>query len=67
VRLTLRGCRARVSGLGIEKVSFRSAERTRDARGPFRARVSGGRLRTRVRTVDGRVVTLDRRLPVGCR
>jgi hypothetical protein len=30
-------------------------------------RRAGGRLRARVRTTDGRVVTLDRRLPATCR
>jgi arylsulfatase A-like enzyme len=67
LRLVLRGCRARVAGAGIEHVSFRSALRASDPLAPFGARVAGRRLRSRVRTVDGRVLTLDRRLPLGCR
>ena len=66
LRLRLQACRARVLGAGIEKVSFRSARRANDARAPFRARVEGRRLRARVRTLDGRVVTLDRALPADC-
>jgi N-acetylglucosamine-6-sulfatase len=67
VRLALVGCRARVSGAGIEHVSFRSERRADDRRAPFGARLRGRRLRARVRTLDGRVVTLDRSLPDGCR
>jgi arylsulfatase A-like enzyme len=65
IRLRLRRCRARVGGVGIAKVEFQARRRTRDRSGPFRALVRGRRLRARVRTVDGRVVTLDRRLS-GC-
>jgi N-acetylglucosamine-6-sulfatase len=65
VRLRVRGCRARVGGVGIEKVAFRGGRRVRDRSRPFRAVLAGRRLRARVRTVDGRVVTLDRRLR-GC-
>ena len=66
LRLRVRGCRARVGGVGIEKVAFDARRRpVHDRRRPFRARVAGRRVRARVRTVDGRVVTLDRRLR-GC-
>jgi N-acetylglucosamine-6-sulfatase len=50
--LTLRACTGSVRGRWIERVRMRRA---------------GGRLRARVRTTDGRVVTLDRRLPATCR
>jgi N-acetylglucosamine-6-sulfatase len=67
VRLALRRCAARVSGLGVELVQFRSRRRARDRTAPFRIRAAGRRLRARVRTLDGRVVTLTRRLPRVCR
>ena len=51
-RLVLRGCRASVRGPGLARV---------------RIRRRGLRLRARVETADGRIVTLDRRLPAGCR
>ena len=51
VRLSLRACRPRVTGRAIERV--------RIVRLP-------GIVRARVRTRDGRVVTLDRRLPPAC-
>jgi N-acetylglucosamine-6-sulfatase len=63
VRLRVSGCRVSASGRGIEKVGFRSPAPTSDSRGPFSARIGGGRVRATVRTLDGRVVTLDRRLP----
>ena len=66
VRLAVRGCSARVGGGRVEKVEFRARRRTRDRAAPFRAAVAGRRLRARVRTFDGQVVTLDRRLR-GCR
>ena len=52
VRLSLRACRARVTGAAIERV--------RIVRLP-------GFVRARVRTRDGRAVTLDRQLPAACR
>ena len=52
LRLALRGCRATVRGAPLERV---------------RVRRRGPRLRARVSTRDGRVVTLDRRLPRACR
>jgi N-acetylglucosamine-6-sulfatase len=67
VRLHVRRCTARVSGSGLERVDFQSDRLRRDARAPFRALAGGRRLRARVRTLDGRVVTLDRRLPRACR
>ncbi len=67
VRLRVRGCTARVSGSGLERVNFHSDRRSRDRRAPFRAVAAGRKLRARVRTLDGRVVTLDRRLPRDCR
>ena len=67
VRLRLRGCRARVSGSGIESVDFRGRDRVRVRRSPFRALMAGRALRARVTTIDGRIVTLDGRLPRGCR
>lgn len=66
VRLGVRRCRARVAGGGVERVTFRSAGVRTDSLRPFEARVAGRRLRARVRTLDGRVVTLDRRLPPKC-
>ncbi len=66
LRLTLRSCRARVLGPAIERASFRSGRRVNDRRPPFSARVAGARVRVRVRTLDGRVRTLDRVLPAGC-
>jgi N-acetylglucosamine-6-sulfatase len=51
VHLRLRSCRPRVTGPGIAKVRLGRL---------------GGRLRARVTTRDGRVVTLDRRLPPHC-
>ena len=66
-RLAVTGCRAKVAGRGVEEVRFRSALNRRDQSRPFRAAVAGRRLRARVRTADGRVVTLDRRLPPACR
>jgi hypothetical protein len=67
VRLRVRRCVARVSGRRLERVEFRSARRARDRSAPFRAAAAGRRVRARVRTLDGRVVTLDRRLPRACR
>jgi len=67
VRLKVRRCAARVSGRSVERVRFRSRLRRVDARMPFRARVAGRHLRAHVRTLDGQVVTLDQRLPRGCR
>jgi N-acetylglucosamine-6-sulfatase len=52
LRIALRGCRGLVRGAALERV---------------RLRQRGTRLRARVITRDGRVVTLDRRLPRGCR
>jgi N-acetylglucosamine-6-sulfatase len=52
LRLALRGCRATVRGAPLERV---------------RVRRRGARLRARASTRDGRVVTLDRRLPRACR
>jgi N-acetylglucosamine-6-sulfatase len=67
-RLAVRGCRARVGGTGLESVTFRSARRLRlDRARPFGSPVGGRRLRARIHTSDGRVVTLDRRLPRACR
>ena len=67
-RLAVRGCRARVGGAGLESVTFRSARRLRlDRASPFGSPVGGRRLRARIHTNDGRVVTLDRRLPPTCR
>jgi N-acetylglucosamine-6-sulfatase len=66
-RLRVRGCTARVSGSGLERVDFRSRRLARDRRAPFRAVAVGRALRARVRTLDGRVVTLDHRLPRACR
>jgi N-acetylglucosamine-6-sulfatase len=63
VRLRVRGCRVSARGRSIEKVTFRGRTRTSDGSGPFAAVVDGGRVRATVRTRDGRVVTLDRRLP----
>jgi arylsulfatase A-like enzyme len=51
-RLRLRACRGRVAGPGIERVRLTRRRAT---------------LRARVRTRDGRVVTLDRVLPARCR
>jgi N-acetylglucosamine-6-sulfatase len=65
VRLRVRDCDARVSGPGIEKVEFRAERRSRDRIAPFQAVVLGRSIRARVTTLDGRVVTLDRRLS-GC-
>ncbi len=68
-RLAVRsGCRARVSGTSVEKVTFRSALRLRrDWARPFGSPVGGRSLRARIQTSDGRVVTLDRSLPRRCR
>jgi N-acetylglucosamine-6-sulfatase len=67
-RLAVRGCRARVGGAGLASVTFRSARRLRlDRASPFGSPVGGRRLRARIQTIDGRVVTLDRRLPPRCR
>jgi hypothetical protein len=67
-RLAVRSCRARVSGSGLETVTFRSARRLRrDRARPFGSPVGGRSLRTRIQTSDGRVVTLDRSLPRRCR
>ena len=66
VSLSLRACSAVVAGRGIEKVEFRSTGRIRDRLRPFAAAVAGASVRARVRTRDGRVVTLDRRLPPEC-
>jgi N-acetylglucosamine-6-sulfatase len=63
VRLRVSGCRVSASGRAIEKVTFRARTRTSDGRVPFAVPVEGRRVRATVRTVDGRVVTLDRRLP----
>jgi N-acetylglucosamine-6-sulfatase len=52
LRVALRRCRAHVRGEPLSRV---------------RLRRRGGRLRARVSTRDGRVVTLDRRLPRRCR
>ena len=53
LRLAMRGCRGQVRGAALERVRMR------------RRRAST--LRARVWTRDGRVVTLDRRLPQACR
>jgi N-acetylglucosamine-6-sulfatase len=67
-RLAIRSCRARVSGSGVERVTFRSARRLRfDRAKPFGSPVGGRSLRARIHTSDGRVVTLDRSLPRRCR
>jgi N-acetylglucosamine-6-sulfatase len=63
VRLRVSGCRVSARGRAIQRVTFRAQTRTSDHSGPFAARVDGGRVRATVRTLDGRVVTLDRRLP----
>jgi N-acetylglucosamine-6-sulfatase len=63
VRLRVSGCRVRARGRAIQKVTFRARTRTTVDGGPFAALVDGGRVRATVRTLDGRVVTLDRRLP----
>jgi N-acetylglucosamine-6-sulfatase len=52
LRIALRGCRGLVRGAALERVRLRQ-------RGP--------RLRARVTTRDGRIVTVDRRLPRACR
>jgi N-acetylglucosamine-6-sulfatase len=71
VRRSSGRCRARIRGARIERVSFLKSGRriARDRRRPFsrRVRVGRGRLRARVRTRDGRVVTVDRRLRRRCR
>jgi N-acetylglucosamine-6-sulfatase len=67
-RLAVRSCRARVSGAGVETVTFRSPRRLRrDRARPFGSPVGGKSLRARIHTSDGRVVTLDRSLPRSCR
>ena len=68
-RLAVRsGCRARVSGSGLQSVIFRSARRLRlDRARPFGSPVAGRSLRARIQTTDGRVVTVDRSLPRRCR
>jgi N-acetylglucosamine-6-sulfatase len=63
VRLRVSGCRVSARGRRIERVTFRARTRIGDSRGPFSALVDGSRVRATVRTVDGRVVTLDRLLP----
>ncbi len=65
LRLSASGCRVRVSGPAIERVSFRSQRRRSDSRPPFATLAAGSSVRARVRTADGRVASLDRRLP-GC-
>jgi N-acetylglucosamine-6-sulfatase len=67
VELRLGSCLARVTGRGIEQVVFRSRRRVRDRLAPWRAPVRGRRVRARVSTVDGRIVTVGRRLPRACR
>ena len=52
LRLAMRGCRGLVKGAALERV---------------RVRRRGARLRARVTTRDGRVVSIDRRLPRACR
>jgi N-acetylglucosamine-6-sulfatase len=52
LRLAIRRCKPRVRGAALERV---------------RVRRRGARLRARVRTRDGRVMTLDGRLPRTCR
>jgi N-acetylglucosamine-6-sulfatase len=52
LRIAMRGCRAAVRGAAVERV---------------RVRRRGARLRARVSTLDGQVVTLDSRLPRRCR
>jgi N-acetylglucosamine-6-sulfatase len=52
LRLAMRGCRGLVRGSALERA---------------RVRRRGPRLRARVWTRDGRIVTLDRRLPRACR
>jgi hypothetical protein len=52
LRLVMRACRGLVKGAALERV---------------RVRRRGARLRARVSTRDGRVVTLERRLPRACR
>jgi N-acetylglucosamine-6-sulfatase len=63
VALRVSGCRVSARGRAIEKVTFRAGTLTSDSRVPFTAPVESGRVRATVRTLDGRVVTLDRRLP----
>jgi hypothetical protein len=63
VRLGVSGCRVRARGRAIQKVTFRDRTRTTVDGGPFATLVDGGRVRATVRTLDGRIVTLDRRLP----
>jgi hypothetical protein len=53
LRLAMLGCRGQVRGASLERVQMR--------------RRKGSTLRARVWTRDGRVVTLDRRLPRACR
>jgi N-acetylglucosamine-6-sulfatase len=65
VRLRVTGCRVSARGRRIERVTFRARTLTSDSSGPFTALVDGDEVRAAVRTFDGRVVTLDRRLP-GC-
>ena len=52
LKIAMRGCRATVRGAPLERVSVRRR---------------GARLRARASTRDGRVVTLDHRLPRACR
>ena len=63
VRLRVSGCRVSARGRWIDRVGFRARTRVGDSSGPFTALVDGGRVRATVRTLDGRVVTLYRRLP----
>jgi N-acetylglucosamine-6-sulfatase len=68
VRRSPRRCEARVRGSGIDTVLFRSAlKRREDGARPFGSPVGGRRLRAKVATDDGRLVTLDKRLPRTCR
>jgi N-acetylglucosamine-6-sulfatase len=63
VRLRVSGCRVSARGRRVERVTFRGRTPASVSSGSFSALVRGGRVRATVRTLDGRVVTLDRRLP----
>jgi N-acetylglucosamine-6-sulfatase len=63
VSLRVSGCRVSARGRQIERVTFRARTRTSVSSGRFTALVDGERVRATVRTLDGRLVTLDRRLP----
>jgi N-acetylglucosamine-6-sulfatase len=52
LRLVMRACEGLVRGAGLKRVIVRRR---------------GGRLRARVSTRDGRIITVDRRLPRACR